>query len=141
MSTDLSGFSNTSRSYEDPKEVELVEKIAEKTRTGKIVWERTPSSLVATAPGMQMSFVRSSVANSFARLIVGGGEWEIFSIRSQQGAEILKVEQSPTDIIANPISSAPERSKLLEAVDALYSVAASRGQGDIDKALNVINNL
>jgi hypothetical protein len=33
------------------------------------------------------------------------------------------------------------RSKLLEAVDALYSVANSRGKSDIDKALNVIKNL
>jgi hypothetical protein len=44
-------------------------------------------------------------------------------------------------LFAAPTSTPPPRSKLLEAVDALYSVANSRGQGDIDKALNVIKNL
>jgi hypothetical protein len=130
--------------YDDPKEVELVEKIAEKTRIGKINWESTASSLVATAPGMQISFVRpSSPLESAAGVLLGVGLWEIFSIRSQQGAEILKVEQ-PSSLpyfgVPAPSTLLP-RSKLIEAVDALYSVAASRGHADIDKALNVIKNL
>jgi hypothetical protein len=138
MSTGLGGISKEYFGYDDPKEIELVEKIAEKTRMGKIVWERTPSSLVATAPGMQISFVRSS---SWWESILGGG-WEIFSIRSQQGAEIMKVEQpSGLPTFGMPASTPPPRSKLLEAVDALYSTANSRGQGDIEKALNVIDNL
>jgi hypothetical protein len=71
------------------------------------------------------------------------GEWEIFSVRSQQGVEILKVEQpSSLAYFGIPLESMPTpRSKLLEAVDALYSVANSRGKSDIDKALNVIKNL
>jgi hypothetical protein len=143
MSTDLGSVFNRVLGYEDPKEIELVEKIAEKTRMGKIVWERTPCSLVASAPGMQMSFVRPSSGLESALLSLGvGGGWEIFSIRSQQGAEIMKVEQ-PSNIayFGVPTSTPPPRSKLLEAVDALYSTANSRGQGDIDKALNVIKNL
>lgn len=136
MSSNLRNLFGEAPSYDDPKEVELVEKIAEKTRAGKIVWERTPSSLVGTAPGMQISFVRSSAWDSLNTIV--GSWWEIFSIRSQQGAEIMKVEQPPTFGIPSPI---PPRGKLLEAVDTLYSLAASRGHGDIDRALNVINNL
>lgn len=145
MSTDLGGVFKEFLGYDDPKEIELVEKIAEKTRMGKIIWERTPSSLVATAPGMQMSFVRSSSSplDSMYGLGLGaGGGWEIFSIRSQQGAEIIKVEQpSSATLFGAPTSTPPPRSKLLEAVDALYSTANSKGQGDIDRALNVIKNL
>jgi hypothetical protein len=139
MSTGLGGIKEN-LGYDDPKEIELVEKIAEKTRMGKIVWERTPSSLIATAPGMQISFVRSSPWGALDSMV--GGWWEIFSIRSKQGAEIMKVEQ-PSSIayFGVPTSTPPPRSKLLEAVDALYSTANSRGQGDIDKALNVIKNL
>ena len=135
MSTDLGGVFKEFIGYDDPKEIELVEKIAEKTRMGKIVWNGTASSLVATAPGMQMSFVRSS---SPLGNILGG--WEIFSIRSQQGAEIMKVEHPSSGVLV-PTPLRLPRGKLLEAVDGLYSVANSRGQGDIDKALNVIKNL
>jgi hypothetical protein len=142
MNSGLGGVKE-SLSYDDPKEIELVEKIAEKTRMGKIVWERTPSSLVATAPGMQISFVRSSPGIEMALQSLGvGGWWEMFSIRNQHGAEIMKVEQpSSLAYFGLPELTPPPRSKLLEAVDSLYSVAASRGHGDIDKALNVINNL
>jgi hypothetical protein len=143
MNSGLSGIKE-SLGHDDPKQIELVEKIAEKTRMGKIVWERGPSSLLATAPGMQLSFVRSSpgIESAYLSLGLGGGSWEMFSIRGQQGAEIMKVEQpSSLAYFQVPESTPPPRSKLIEAVDALYSVAASRGQGDIDKALNVIRNL
>jgi hypothetical protein len=140
MSAGVGGISDEYLGYDDPKEIELVEKIAEKTRMGKIVWQRTASSLVATAPGMRLSFVRSS-SSYLESTFLGGGGWEIFSIRSQQGEEILKVEQPSLPAFGLPASTPPPRSKLLEAVDALYMVAASRGHGDIDKALSVINNL
>jgi hypothetical protein len=143
MSTDLGGVFKEFVGYDDPKEIELVEKIAEKTRMGKIVWQRASSSLVATAPGMQLSFVRSSVPiEGMHALKVLAGGWEIFSIRSESGAEIMKVEQ-PSNLayFGIPESTPPPRSKLLEAVDALYSAASSRGQGTIDKALEVIKNL
>ncbi|SRR6266851_6129972 len=88
MSSNLGGLFKEFSGYDDPKEIELVEKIAEKTRMGKIIWERTASSLVATAPGMQISFVRSSSPlEGMYGLGVGAGGWEIFSIRSQQGGD------------------------------------------------------
>jgi hypothetical protein len=142
MSIGLGGVFKEFLGCDDPKEIELVEKIAEKTRMGKIAWKRMPSSLVATAPGMHMSFVRSFLAPDTFDPLSGRAWWEIFSIRSQQGEEILKVEQpSNLPYFGVPTPSQPPRSKLLEAVDALYSVASSRAQGDIDKALNVIDNL
>lgn len=145
MSTDLGGVFKEFLGYDDPKELELVGEIAEKTRTGKIVWQRTPSSLVATAPGVQMSFVRSSSSpfdTAYGLGLGAGTGWEIFSIRSQHGAEIMKVEQPSSSVIFGAPASTPSaRSKLLEAVDALYSTANSKGQGDIDKALKVIKNL
>ena len=142
MNSGLSGIKE-SLGQDDRKQIELVEKIAEKTRMGKIVWERGPSSLVASAPGMQLSFVRVSAGIETALFNLGlGGWWEMFSIRSQQGAEIMKVEQSSSGVLFEPPTLAPSpRSKLLESVDSLYLVAASRGQADIDKALNVIKSL
>ena len=129
--------------YDNPKEVELVQTIIEKTRAGKITWERTPSSLVANVPGMQLSFVRASSQYSQLASILGvGSEWDIFSIRSHHGGEIMKVEQpAPSLLLGTPPSAPPPRSKLVQAVDELYSVANVKGQGDVDKAINVIKNL
>jgi hypothetical protein len=133
-------------SYEDPKQIELVNSITEKTKAGKIVWAKTPSSLVANVPGMQMSFVRSAppMNAALASLGVGSG-WEIFSIRSPHGAEIMKAEQPAKWLVAPPpgttASTPPPRSKLVQAVDALYSIADVKGEGDIDKAISVIKNL
>jgi hypothetical protein len=126
---------------DDPKQIELIENITEKTKSGKIIWEKTPGTLVANVPGMQLSFVP---ATSFAAILGGGGAWDIFSIRNLQGSEIMKVEQSVGNIFLTPAPSpAPSpRSKLLQAVDALYSVAEAKGQvSELDKAIHVIKNL
>lgn len=134
--------------YEDPKEIELVQNITEKTRSGRIVWQRSsPSSLVATVPGMQISFVRSGSFSPFSTLL-GGPGWEVFSIRNLQGNEIVKLQQPSTIIfsVAPASGSAfppvpPPRTKLQQAVDELYSVADTKGEGDIDKAIKVVKNL
>jgi hypothetical protein len=141
----LSGFDN------DPKEIELVENIIEKTKAGKIVWQKQPSALVATVSSMQMNFVRSSSAGAILGRTLGGGggAWEMFSIRRVDGTEILKVEQPSMSFLSvlippppgSPPPTPPPRSKLLQSVDRLYSIADVRGQGDIDNAINVIKNL
>lgn len=130
---------------DDPKQIELIENITEKTKSGKIAWEKTPSTLVANVPGMQLSFVRSSP--SYLTALGGGGEWDLFSIRTQQGSEIMKVEQPLLPFWAatppsEPPFAPPARSRLLQAVDALYLVADTKGQvNQIDNAIHVIKNL
>jgi hypothetical protein len=128
---------------EDTKQIELIQNVIEKTKLGKITWQKAANSLVANVPGMQLSFVRSA-ANSWTAILGGGGGWDIFSIRSQQGAEIIKVEQLVGNIFFPPTTTPvpTERSKLLQTVDTLYAVADAKVEsGEIDKAINVIKNL
>jgi hypothetical protein len=141
MSTDWGNFASAILGGAgDSKQIELVENVIEKTRLGKITWAKTGSTLVANVPGMQLSFVRSS--SPYASILAGGGAWDVFSIRSQQGSEIMKVEQSATLFwAATPPTAPPPRGKLLETVDRLYSIADAKGQGDIDNAINTIKNL
>jgi hypothetical protein len=151
MSTDFGAVFKTLSGYEDPKEIELVENVIAKTKAGKIIWQRQSSSLFATVGALQMNFVHSSTSNALAARLLGvGGSWDIFSIRRQNGTEILKVAQPQTGMLAGlgapptpPGSQVPppSRSKLLQAVDTLYEIASSRGQGDIDNAIDVIKNL
>jgi hypothetical protein len=146
MSTDWASVLAAFSVGDDPKKLELIENIVAKTELGKIPWEKTPSTLVANVPGMQLSFVRSSAS---AWSILGGSSsgWDIFSIRNQQGSEIMKLEQPLANFWAMtppnaPPPAPPPRSKLLQAVDTLYAIAETKGQvGEIDKAINVIKSL
>jgi hypothetical protein len=129
---------------EDPKQIALIENIIDKTKSGKITWEKTTSTLVANVPGMQLSFVVASSPATYLSVLGGGsGYWELFSIRNQQGSEIMKVEQPIVNYwAATPPPAPPPRSKLLQAVDTLYSIAYTKGQvSEIDKAIHVIKNL
>jgi hypothetical protein len=141
MSGDAGNIFDAFSNYEDPKEIALVESIIEKTKSGRIAWERTSSSsLVANVPGMQINFVRSP--SVLLGRLLGGSGWEMFTIRSQQGAELVKVQQPSIFMYGtSPKAPPPPRSKLLQAVDTLYSIADTKGEGDIDKAINVIKNL
>lgn len=126
----------------DPKEMELVVRIINKTQSGKIRWERTSSSLVANIPGMQLSFVRSPTPalNALSTIMgVKTSDWELFSIRSPGGAEIFKVE-APAKNVLTGTSKGP-RTRLIDMIDELYAIADSKGKGDIDKAIDVIKNL
>jgi hypothetical protein len=130
---------------DDPKELELLENITQKTVLGKITWHKTSSSLVADAGGMQLSFVRTKVP--YSKTSGGGGLWDMFTIRTPQGLELMRVEDPATNFFIMPATppesaDAPSpRSKILQAVDNLYVVADTKGRGEIDNAINTIKNL
>lgn len=128
---------------EDPKEIELVDSIIEKSKAGKIGWRRNTSSLVATLPSMQLSFVRSSLAadSLFGSFLSSIGVWDVFSVRKADGTELLKVEQPQVNPLLVGAGPPPSRSKLVQAVDTLYSIANAKAQGEIDNAIRAIKNL
>jgi hypothetical protein len=142
-SGDLGSIFGTAWMGGDPKEIELVENIIEKTKSGKIAWQKSGSSLFANLPAMQLSFVRSNNALLDRMLdALGGSGWNMFSIRrTTDNFEILKVEQTLKLLPPPPAPSKPVRSKLLQKVDDLYALADAKGQGEIDKAIDAIKNL
>ncbi len=117
------------------KQVELVRRIIEKTQQGKILWSRTKTGMSATVKGqMSINFVRSALP------FLTGSQWALFAIRDAQGNEIVKVEKGgpPAGIIA---ALAGVTDPLLKAVDELYAVVNAKAKGEIEKAIDLIDNL
>jgi hypothetical protein len=120
---------------DDPKQVELVEKISEKTRQGKIAWNKSKTGMSAVVSGkMLVSFV---VSPSFLGL--GGHAWAVFTVRGEKGNEILKVE-NVTDLAAVLSGKRTVRS-LEKAVNMLFNLVQESAKGDIDRAIDLVSRV
>ena len=70
-----------------------MKKIADKTREGKIVWQKTANGAVAHVPGaLRMNFVEAPSSGLFMN------RWVIFAVRDEVGSELLKVENQSSII-------------------------------------------
>ena len=138
--------------YGPYKKIELVKKIASRTREGKIFWQKTENGVAAYVPGaMRMNFVEAPWS-LFAR------RWVIFAIRDEAGNELLKVENQSSaavpDSIGTPIAPPSQvtnpllNSLLLMAdplstavTDLFSAVQSQEGKPGVDKAIDFLNNL
>ena len=116
MSTFISGVMGT---FGD-RNVALVNKIAARTREGKIAWLKTANGLGAYISGkLRMNFVEAPLAALFA------SRWVLFVVRDEAGTEVLKVENNATAMPVPNSSLEPEKyvylSALLSAGDPLVS--------------------
>ena len=69
----------------DPKYIDLINKITEKTRANKIRWQVTNTGISATVSGkIQLGFVRN-------RGLLGD-TWALFTIRDENENVILRVD-------------------------------------------------
>jgi hypothetical protein len=123
----------------DQKQLELVHKLTEKTKQGKIAWERSTNSLSASVSGtMFLNFVLSPTYP------VGIQCWDLFTVRdSTTGKELLKVqnwEEVPLlGITAGPEGSPPDQ--LGAAARELFAAAANSARGDIEHAIELVDRL
>jgi hypothetical protein len=117
---------------DDPKQVELVKKLSEKTREGKIVWDKTKTGISASVSGkMIVSFVLSPS--------LVGSTWAVFTIRGEKGNEILKL-----DSVTNPLAVLAGKSKvgnLEQAANELFNLVQESAKGDIEKALDLVSKI
>jgi hypothetical protein len=125
------------------KKVELVKKIAEKTKQGKIIWQRTGQGAAADLQGkLKMNFVESPSHSLWATQ----PRWVIFAVRDVAGNEILKVEnrtsavpgtQQPSPIELMLILGDP----LVNVVTELHNLVGTKAKGDVEKAIDVLDTL
>jgi hypothetical protein len=120
---------------DDPKQVQLVQKISEKTREGKIAWSKTKTGLSASVSGkMVVSFV---VSPGF--LGIGGHTWAVLTIRGEKANEILKVEN--INDLAAALTGRSTEGSLLHAADELFNLVQESAKGDVERALDLVSRI
>jgi hypothetical protein len=112
------------------KEIELVRKIAEKTKLGKIAWNRTRNGMRAPVRGMEVVFVRAAP-------FPPNRGWALFLVKGKDGNEILKI--SASDYIFGALMG--KSNALMGEIDKLYAVVEDTAKGDIEKAINEIDQV
>jgi hypothetical protein len=138
------------------RKVELVRKITQKTREGKILCQRTNNGAAALVPGaLRMNFVDAPWAG-----LLFTTRWVIFAVRDELGNELLKVENqsgalpsSEPPVPSNPLLLPPPPQPatslssilgdpLLNAVTELHNlVRAQEGKGAVDRAIDLLDKI
>ena len=116
----------------DPRELQLVRSLLEKTRLGKIQWARRANAIVGIVPAsLEMNFVLST------SLLGTSSSWELFTARDVQGNTLLR--------IANPgfalNLAGKDSSALVGTVNELFSVVYGAVGDDLDRAIRTIEKL
>ena len=133
----LSGLGSLIGADPDYKSVNLVAKINEKTRAGRIVWKKSPTGFIASVPGgLELGFVPAGPE-------VLSSTWGTFTVRDRGGNEILKVENPAAPIIRLTLSAlltSPSGS-LVAAIGELYDQVRGIASSNIDKAIDLLDKV
>jgi hypothetical protein len=119
--------------FDDPRQVQLVKKLNEKTRQGKVPWVRSLNAMTANlSDGLSMNFVLQ--ANVFGRQPA----WELFVIRDSKDNEILRVHSVG---VFQSLVGNPNATLLQSAVDELFSSIMALIGDEIEKAIRIIDKI
>ena len=123
----------------DPKYIDLINKIAEKTRAKKIRWKRTETGVSATVSDkMELGFVRSPWVGLGGRSLYRLW-WALFKVRDENGNEILRVDNVSPLEPGEP--EAAEQKQLRDAVETLYAAIEQSGRAEVEKAIELIDKI
>lgn len=119
---------------DDPREVELIRSLLEKTRQGKIPWVKQSSALTATIPnGLQINFVLAP-----ATVLTPYSSWQLLTVRDKSGNELVRVNNNANTLGA---MAGAAMSPLTTAANELFKIVSGAASDDLDRAINTIKNL
>jgi len=118
---------------DDPREIELIHSLVEKTRQGKIPWVKQANAITATIPsGFQINFVLSPLTT-----LTPYSGWQLLTVRDRGGSELVRVSNANMlYVLAGGTGSA-----LVAAADELFKLVNSAAGDDLDRAINTIKSL
>ncbi|SRR6266700_7552130 len=118
---------------EDPREVELIHSLVEKTRQGKIPWGKQANALTATIPsGFQINFVLTPMS-----VLNPNPSWQLLTVRDRGGSELVRVSNVPMVVFL----TGGTRGALVEAADELFKLVNGATGDDLDRAISTIKKL
>ena len=123
---------------DDPREVELVASLAEKTRQGKVDWIKQRNAVTAKVPGgLEVNFVTR-------QNLLGNPFWQLFTVRDARGNELVRADPvgavlSFSKSVENPVQAAV--SPLMAAIERLFEEVSRSTDNDIEKAIHSVKNL
>lgn len=130
MSTRLN---NVFAQPDDPRQVQLIESLVEKTRQGKIPWVKQANAFTAMIPGgFQINFVLGPMS-----IIASFADWQLLTVRDRSGSELVKVSNSSFAILL----TGAVKSSLVQAADELFRLVNGAAGDDLDQAINTIKRL
>jgi hypothetical protein len=117
---------------EDPRQVELVNGLLEKTRQGKISWSKQGTAITATLPnGIAANFVLAPNLYTWAT------SWQLFTVRDIQGNELIRVNSSGISVASAMGGGSP----LIVATNELFKAVHGFAGDDLDRAIDSLKKL
>ncbi|PYP87679.1 MAG: hypothetical protein DMG65_16545 [Candidatus Angelobacter sp. Gp1-AA117] len=121
---------------DDPKQIELVNTVTEKTLQGKLLWNKSTTTYEATLPNrVELIF---ALSNSFLPF-VKTKTWAHFVVRQPNGNDVLKIEQ--TSSFPFPQVENVTKSRLETAVERLFDIVNNAAKGEVEKVIDQLKNL
>ena len=118
------------------RHVELVKKLAEKTRAKKISWKASDTGLSAIVSGkIEINFVRSNYP-SIAKFL-WKSPWALFTIRDMKGNQLLRVDNTAAFSPMEP----PVQVSVRNAVHELYTAIEQSLSDEIEKAIEALDRI
>lgn len=131
----MSALNNLLGEQDDPRKVELVRSLIEKTRQGRIPWARRANALTAAVPtGVEVNFVLSPIS-----ILTPYSSWQLLTVRDKSGNELIRVESASG--VVSILAGGRVRSPLTEAADELFGVVNAAAGDELDSAIEKIKKL
>jgi hypothetical protein len=119
---------------DDPREVELVQGLIDKTKQGRIPWARQATAYTASIPrGLEMNFVISP------SLFSPAPSWELFTVRDANGIQLLRVPNPRGGSLM--VTSPNPENPVVTAADNLFRTVRGALGDDLDRAIDTIKKL
>src|SRR6266496_1807881 len=126
------------RIYGDPRHHQVVEKLIEQTRAGRMLWTKSPSSYETVLQnGTKVVFILGSHPLPFLKT---EENWAQFSVRQRDGNEVMKVANpAGISLTMPPPPGTTSRETLQQTIDKLFNLVTNKGKDDLDSILDEID--
>lgn len=119
--------------FDDPKQLELINAIIEKTQEGKLRWNTSTTTCDTHLPdGTQLVFALAP-----RLLFLKAKTWAHFIVRQPDGTEILKVQQTEP----SGLEKLAGKGSVESAVDRLFKLISQAETNVFDKVIRGVKNL